>query len=347
MKKTVILLSAFLLAASIFVGCNSKPKAMEVKDLIAYNDEAYGFSIKYPSNWYAVANQTVVPGKHAIIYTEKKVVDRFSSYASDGTTGARISMSVLKLSGDTTMEKIMSQQTLKVEYSAAEKTTIDGTPAFRKTYKHNFDDGEFNGEVYYATKDGKIATIITFEAFGGTFAAYRATFDEILKSAKLAVIPASQMPTTPGDSIVVVNAPPPSSTLVTKQGSGYSISIPDNYNAVNNPAKTGTFSSVKYIGERKDSYIQVDVIDASKAGELDKITKDLQAVFKGVSGASSTTISGAKANLFNYAAAKDVSGRVYLALKDRKLYRIVMTWVKAEESDYLGTFEKCVKSIQF
>jgi len=343
MKKILSFCMVITAFAFILQSCGEKTKPVEVGELVKYEDPYVHFSVQYPSNWF---DENKMPGTRLIIYTEKKAVDRFKTYSDKGHAGAKIDFAVVKLSGDTTLEAIMNQKTLNVQYSQPEKVTFGGVEGFKKTYKHKFSDGEFYGEVYYATKDGKLDSILCFEAFGGTFDAYKAKFAEILANAQLAYIPEGpQAQVITKDTII--QGPPPSSNLVSKSGNGFSISIPDNFKVQNMPAKGNTLSSTQYIGERRrDSYIQIDVKDAAKLGNLEKITNGYHEQYPGAGSVSNITLGGLKATSMTFVPANGVKGKLFLLLKDKLLYQIVMVWSNEEEADYKPVFEKSVATFK-
>jgi hypothetical protein len=341
MKK--VFTFSFLIFSIVFLiaGCGKgKPKVFEVKELVSYTDDIYNFTIKYPGNWL------VSPGSQKfIVFTDQASSQRFKEYTDKGIAGAKIEISVLKLGGDTTLESIMKKKVLPVEYSQPEKVTIDGVPAFKQTYKHTFSDGDFEGEVYYTTKDSKAATILSFEAFGGTLKEYKKTFDDILANVKLAVMPQAGMSTGKTDTIIE-ERPFPSETLKPEKGEGFTMMIPDNFKAVPGAAGRDILKSFKYGGERRlDCTIQVDMID-SKGNTLEAITEGHKS-FPGANSFANTTLGGAKSSSFMFSPANDVAGKVYLTIVGNKCYRTTIFWYKPEQKQYLPIFEKCIKSLKF
>ena len=60
-----------------------------------------------------------------------------------------------------------------------------------------------------------------------------------------------------------------------------------------------------------------------------------------------TKFGGTEAYVMNYKASGKVKGRVWFALKNDKLYRVMLNWFVGEEKDFLPPFEKSVKSFKF
>jgi len=340
MKRVLTFGLLMFCAMFIVAGCGKgKPKVFEVKEMVSYTDDSYNFTIKYPGNWQ------VNPGSQKfVVFTDQSSSQRFKEYTDKGIAGAKIELSVTKLGGDTTLESIMKKKVLPVEYSQPEKITIDGVPGFKQTYKHTFSDGEFEGEVYYTTKDSKLATILSFEAFGGTFKEYRKTFDDILANVKLALMPQSGM--TKKTDTIIQERPFPSETMKSEKGEGFSIMIPDNFQVTTGASGANIIKSYKYIGERRlDCTIQVDILD-TKGNSLEEVTNG-HSKFPGAGAPSSTTLGGVKTNTLNFTPSKDVSGKLYLTVIGNKCYRTAIIWFKGEQEHYLPIFEKCVKSMKF
>lgn len=333
---------SFFIFCTIFIiaGCGKKPKVFEVKDIVSYTDDIYNYTIKYPGNWL------VSPGSQKfVVFTDQASSARFKEYTDKGIAGAKIELSVVKLGGDTTIESIMKKKILPVEYSQPEKVTIDGVPGFKQTYKHTFSDGDFEGEIYYATKDSKAATILSFEAFGATLKEYKKTFDDILANIKLAVMPQAGMSTGRTDTIIE-ERPFPSETLKSEKGDGFSIMIPDNFKVAPGTSGPNIIKSFKYLGERRlDCSIQIDILD-TKGNSLEVITEGHKN-FPGAKSFTNTTLSGTKTSSFMFTPVKDVIGKVYLTVIGNKCYRTSIVWFKGEQEHYQPIFEKCIKSLKF
>lgn len=325
MKKMIILAMAALISILCFSKCGGKGDVVEIKSLAVYEDPAVKFSIKYPENW--ISQQ--VTGARFLVFTTKTAKTRFVRYDALGTAGAKIEVLVTSLDSTMTLDSVMANKLFQPDaYTPAKNITIDGVQGFMQTYAFELEDGPFHGEVYYATKDNKLATTIYFEAFGGTFDEYKKQFDEIIASIKLAAKPAEK-----SDTITVVEeADPPSTTLRTVSGEGFSIDIPDNF------SKEGGM----YLGQRRgDSYIKVDVFDASKTKDLSKLVDENKKKLPGAGGTTNISIGGEKAMKVAYNPSGKVGGEIYFVLKNKKLYRLTLNWFKGEEKDFKPIFQKC------
>ncbi|MBL7997085.1 MAG: hypothetical protein JNL32_00465, partial [Candidatus Kapabacteria bacterium] len=171
------------------------------------------------------------------------------------------------------------------------------------------------------------------------------TFETIQKAFVVASPPAAKPATPVVDTTTPKGPEPPSQTFMAAPGMGFTIQVPDNFRAKGVKA-AGALGGTEYLGSRLDCTIRVDVLDASKQQNLDKIANDNKAGFGG-SSPSSTNLGGAKAVVFNYSPAAGISRRVYLCVRDAKLYRVFVTWNNAEQATYLPVFEKSMSSFQF
>ncbi|HPP38705.1 MAG TPA: PsbP-related protein [Candidatus Kapabacteria bacterium] len=331
-----------LVCLSIFIlsRCGNKHgKPVEIEDLKEYKDEAVGFSLKYPSNWVV----TKLTGVRFAAFSSNNAKLRFARYDTEGFPGAKIDLNVVKIDSVVTLDSIIKvNKTFQPDLYKFDEVMIDGVKASRFRYSFELEDGEFVGELYVATKDGKLATVLFFEAFANTWDMYKDKFNEIVSSLKLAVEPAAPTAVT-----INVEEPPASANLVPKSGPGYVIMVPDNFNLTKGIARN-VISSQNYIGKRRaDCNIQVDVIDASQSKNLKKIVEENRPTYKNSGEPRSINLGGVEAYVFPYQPTGQVKGRVYFALKGDRLYRITMNWFVGEEKDYLPVFEKSVNSIKF
>lgn len=324
----------------ILISCREKPKPIEMEDLKVYNDETLKMSIKYPSNWETTSEE----GKRFAATSMKMGLERLVNYATDGTPIAQLSMLAVKIDSTKPLEKIFTslREFQPIAYDPDETIMIDGVEATKMTYHFPLSDGEYKGFTILAAKDSTMATIIKFRSFAGGYDIYQDKVNEIISSIKLA-----QTPPKRSDTVFVSSEeyPFPSETLVASTGKGYTISIPDNFKAVSSRAAGAEYSQ-KYEGLRRvDSYIQVDIIDASKQSNLKKIVEQTTG---GIQNKKETSLklSGEDAILVEYSASSNIQRRLYYVVKDKKLYRITVDWFKGEQEQYLPIFEKTINSFK-
>ncbi|MFP4528988.1 MAG: hypothetical protein ACLFQX_10580 [Candidatus Kapaibacterium sp.] len=346
MKKIVSMIAITILAAMIFAGCESKPDPIPVEGWESYQDPVMKFEIEYPSNWHDIK----IAGESILIYSSRHAATRFRDYATTGFPSAKIYLGSASLSQDTTemvtIDTVVSKNMIfeKSVYQGPEKVTIDGVEGRKYTYSFELEDGMFNGEMYVAAADTATATVVVFETFANTMETYRGDFDKVLNSVKLAK--------TPGDFAAdtiyqEVEAEPPSSDLRTISGQGFSMGVPENFNKESAPSG-GAEETYNFMGKRRgDSFIRIDIFDAAKTKDAQKVAQDNVPQYRGASSVKSMKIGGQDAYYFDYAPTGTIKGRVWFTIYNQKLYRIMINWFKGEESLFLPPFEKAVNSIKF
>lgn len=332
------------LCTFVLVSCGKKAaEPPQITELELSQDKSLNFGIKGPKNW----KTSVKPGEMLAYYSSEKVMQRFIDYKDeDSDGGAKIEILAKKVSGTVNMDSII--QELKIFndeslYKPLETVKIAGMDAKKLAYEVSFSDGSFKGERYFTMKDSTAVTIITFEAFGGTFDALKPKFDEMLGSVELAYFKPVVKDTVKGEPQVFK----PSETLVVYgTADNFSIQIPDNFSG----SKKGDGGiEFKGIGGPADCTIRIDVKDASKQNNLDKIVAQNKAQFGG-SDPTSATLGGEKAFYFQRSVkgnGGDITSRTYFAVKNSKLYRVTLNWFKPEQEIFLPTFEKSLASFQY
>ena len=335
MLRPMLLLA---LAAVMIAGCEKKATPTPIDGLELKKDEVTKFAIKLPKNW----QQQEVQGQLVVAYSKPGIQRRFLRF-TPGEGGAKVQLRAVALDSTRTLDSLIENAKLEFEdgldrYEVS-KTTLGGKPATMLKVSFDQEDGEYESHQYFAENDS-VATIVTFAAFGKTYEDYTSSFDEILKSVKLA-----QMPEPPKQDTLAPEGPePPSETLRSYSASDFTIRIPENFEG--KKASTSGLSAVNFFGSRLDCNIQVDVFDASKQKNLDKIAEQNKASYGGKA-PKSMKLSGVDAKMFSYNPAANISSRAYFAVKGNKMYRITVNWYKPEQGVYLPIFEKSIGSISF
>lgn len=332
MKKITISLLALL--ALVLISCGeSGPQAPDAGELTTYTDDAAKFSIGYPDNW----EDFKVVGKQFQAYSIPEGKSRFNQYDTEGVPVARISFTVIVLdSGQTLQKAIDTSLVFPIEYySAPADFKVDGTTGKKLTYSFPLSDGEFNGELIVGTKDGKLANIIKIETFAGTNEQYKTTIDNIMKSIKLGVLPEQIVATGPAEEL-----PAPSTKMKTVKGNGYSISIPDNFEAIQKGDGT------MYAGERRgDSYVSVTP-SKTKSSNL-KGTAEKNAKIVGSDKITKMKIGGQEAYMVSYDPTAKIHRDIYYVINNGMLYQIVVDYFKDEADLYKSVLSKSAMSVKF
>ncbi len=336
-----------LCATLVFQACGKKAAdPPPITELEMYQDKNIGFGIKYPKNWKA----STKPGELAAYFSSDQVLQRFIDYKDEETGGgAKIEIVAKKLTGVANIDSIIKESKFfddESVYKPIETVKVGGVDAKKLAYEFKFSDGVFKGERYFAMKDTTAITIITFESFGSTFDALKPKFDEMLASVELAFVkPVVKDTAAPAKAETFK----PSATMVAYGGAQtFTIQIPDNFSG---NKKNGGVEALEFkgIGGPADCTVRIDVTDASKQNNLDKIIAQNKASYGG-SDPSSATLGGEKAFYFTRVAKTkdgDVVSRTYFAVKSNKLYRVTLNWFKPEQEFFLPVFEKSLASFSF
>ncbi|GAB5464901.1 MAG: hypothetical protein Kapaf2KO_03370 [Candidatus Kapaibacteriales bacterium] len=336
-KNTLVWLSAATII--MLTSCGGDEYAdiepTPIEGLETYKNDIYKYSIDLPANWIKKESGTF---KRVTSYSfeQDEAKDRFSSYDYNGYPIAKVDLIVVDLDSTRTFEDAFSKFQLwpPEVYEAPEDITLDGKPGKKLSYKNPHNDGLFEGTLYGAQHDSTIATFLVLETFTSTREIYASDFDKIVSSLKLA-----QTPEEVGDTLFVTNElPPPSDTLASMSGSGFTIRVPKNFKKSNRGGAT------VFDGERRgDSYLSIDVSKAAVGSSKAAADKVKEQVGGSVSKA---TLGGKEAYYVAYSPTGSISRRIYLLVQNNKLYRITMDWAKEEQDLYLPVFEKSVATFK-
>ncbi len=322
------------LVGALMVSCGKKAEPVPIQGWQRYTDPIRNFSIEYPANW----THRAVAGEQFYAISIAGAEQRFVEYG-EGPSAAKLEMRVIKTSAP--LEQFIKEDKVFADDAyRQEKTTLAGVTATKLSYKFEAPDGMFEGFKVYAAKDSFITTV-EFAAFGSTFDYYKPAVERILGSVVLPQVQAA----SPRVDTLPKGPEPPSSNFVRTRGNGYSLEIPDNFRVKGIKAQ-GAVGGSEYLGSRLDCTIRVDILDASAQTNLDKIANDNRATFGGGT-PQKVKLGGVDAVLFAYSPQKGIERRVYLAVKDKKLYRIFLTWNKQEEASYKPAFERAIASFKF
>lgn len=313
-------------------GCGKNVEPVPIEGWSRYTDPVRSFSLEYPSNW----TYRSIAGEQFYAVSIPGSEQRFIEYG-EGPSAAKVEMRVVKTT--TPLDQfIREDKVFADEAYKQEQITLGGIPATKLSYEFEAPDGKFQGFKVYAAKDSFITTV-EFAAFGGTFDYYKPATERILASVVLPQVQVPRPDTTPK------GPEPPSATFVRARGSGYSLEIPDNFRVKGVKAQ-GAIGGSEYLGSRLDCTIRVDILDASKQSNLDKIANDNRSAFGGGT-PQKVKLGGVDAVMFTYSPQKGIERRVYLAVKDAKLYRVFLTWNKQEEATYKPAFDRAIASFKF
>jgi len=333
MKRSLV---AFLLLLLSSQGCSNDAGPAEVKGYDAYSDPLLNFAIRYPKGW-----PNATESGTAIFYSSPTLADAFARYEPGDQTGAKVEVRAL-LGGEQGMKQsidsLIGQFTDKGLFKT-DQSQIAGGTATRLTYGFPVGETEFKAERYYVVK-GNVVTYIETAVFGD-YGAYSTIFDSVRSSFKPGEV-AATAPTGSDSGGAVVQTDlvsPPAADVKGYSGSHFSLNYPTNFNQMTSSG--GKLASVRFIGDRVDSYIQVDV--NTSENELQEHANEIKAKF---GAGRATTLGGSPAMVFNFKGGPSVSGRIYLAKSGSKLYQVTVTWFTAQAESYLPAFDKVIASFK-
>lgn len=329
-----------LFIALIFSACDSGPKPVEITTLTEYKDDIAKFSISYPENWVSTRQQ----GERFIVFSSNDAKPRFNQYDPFGFPGAMIDVYVTRLSEERTEDSVIARaKRFGDDYYKTSSITVDGVEGKRLDYGFELSGGEFKGVFIIASKDNMTYTTLKIEAFDGSWSKYEDDFNKIISSLRLAETRQKKQDTL----TVVEEIPFPSEKLVQQKGTGFTISIPDNF-YLGKANTANLIAAYNYIGDRRgDCNIAIDVLDGSQTQELKKAATELASRYPGSPSVSATKIGGLDGFSMNWNPRRDVKGRVYFAKKNDRIFRISINWFTPEEKNYLPIFEKSIASLKF
>jgi len=330
-------LVAFLpLLLLIAPGCSKDSGPGPIKGYESYTDRYLKFAVRYPSGW-ATATQSGT----AIFYSSPTLADAFGNYEPGEQTGAKIEVRCIlggadgmKGSMDTLMETFNDKEIFKTD-----EVDLAGVKATRLSYGFPVGESHFKAERYYVV-NGNVVTYLETAVFGD-YAAYAAVFDTVKKSFKPGEVAAvaSAGTDTSGKVTEVDLVAPPAAETRSYSNAHFALSHPANFNSMT--ASGGKLASVKFIGDRVDSYVQVDVSES---------TNDLQshadAIKPRFGAGSKTTLGGQPAFVFNFKGGSSASGRIYLTKAGNKLYQMTVTWYTPQADLYLPAYDKVIASFK-
>ncbi len=337
MKQIAIRIYIIILAGIFFAACGKKSEDMspvQPGETVVFKDQVFKFSFKAPKSWVVES----VPGAHTAYYSVQGAEVRFQKF-TEGDFGAKIEVGSqdgsTKEQGVDDFKKSFEGLTFK----GPEPTTLENMPALKISFSSGNTDDSYMGYRIYSNKDS-VVTYFEASTFGQKrMDKYKAVFDLAEKSVTLGYI--LKMTGGKMDSATMAKMKEetkPSENFANYNGSGYSISYPDNFSI------QATGKGVKFEGDWKGASISVDVTP-SNGSSLDAFAS---AVAKTLGGSpSGATISGEPAKMINYSATASYGSRAYVLVKGANAYRITINWPKELDGSFRPAFEKAANSFKF
>jgi len=336
----ILALAALLLGGSLLSSCSKKEEDMtpvQPGETETYRDQVFKFSFKAPKNWIAES----APGTKTAYYSSQGAITRFSKF-TEGDLGAKIEVGADR--GKTKEQAIedYKQSYSGITFGASEPSTLGGQPGLKITFKAEGNDPDaLTGYRIYTDKD---SVVTYFEA--ATFGEKRmAKYKPVFELAEKSVVPGYLIKATGGkldsasEARMMADAKP-TETFNTFNGNGFSIEYPSNFNA------TGAARGAVIKGDRNDATIQVDVLDAGGAENLDSYAQEnAKKTYRGAAVANAT-VGGQPAKVISYSFREGTASKAFFVMKGKSVYRITINWPTSLADDFRPALEKSATSLK-
>ena len=324
----------------IFIsGCGKKSEDMalvQAGETTVFKDQVFKFSFKAPKSWVAES----VPGAHTAYYSTQGSEVRFQKF-SEGDYGAKIEVGAQD--GSTKEQGVEDfKKTFEgITFTGPEPATLEGQPALKISFSAPKSDDAYTGYRIYSNKDS-VVTYFEVATFGQKrMDKYKAVFDLAEKSVTLGYV--LKMTGGKMDSATIAKykeEAKPSENFANYNGSGFSISYPDNFSI------QATGKGVKFEGDWRGATIGVDVFPSNGA-DLGKFAQENATKNYGGAAVGNGSVGGESAKVINYFPVAGVSSRAYFIAKGGNVYRITINWPKELDGAFRPAFEKAANSFKF
>jgi hypothetical protein len=325
------LLSAALIV--LLIGCGGKKKTdpVPVGAMTEYRDAALGYRIVYPTEWKVNGSAARVR-----FYSADGVDQRFLEPTGPFPDGAAVMIDIMTTSAPDSMWKAQVADMTKQGFLVDKPfpVTVGGKPANQVNYTGHYTAQikEMGNHIYISLDT--VLYDLRFAGFADLHQAYKAVFDAMTASFQL------PRPAEKGRDQTL-----PSEAMSEYSTQFFTFQYPDNYNFTN-PSKGSNDLVVELRGQNLSTSIRFDVF-AAKGLPVQKVFNQNRSRFPGNAVPGKATVSGQEALTLTYAPTGQVERRIYFAVKNDKVIRITLDWVKAERQDYLAAYDKVISTIKF
>lgn len=338
MRPSAIRIYIILLTIVVSTGCGKKSEDMapvQPGETTVFKDQVFKFSFKAPKAWVAES----VPGATTSYYSSQGTEVRFQKF-TEGEYGAKIEVGARDGYSKEAAIEDFKKGIEGITFKGPEPATLEGQPALKITFTGSGDDA-YLGYRIYGNKDS-VVTYFEASTFGQKrMDKYKAVFDLAEKSVTLGYVLKMTGKMDSATMAKLKEETKPSENFTGYNGSGYSVSYPDNFNI------QATGKGVKFEGDWRGATIIVDVIPSGNNNDLGKLAAENAKNNYGGAAVQGSTIGGENAKVINYSQVSGVGSRAYLLLKGGNLYRITINWPKELESSFRPAFEKAANSFKF
>jgi hypothetical protein len=328
-------LRLYLILALLFlVGCSRKPHIPPVTEWTRFDDPLISVSFSYPKGWHLVTEGTTVS-----VYSSQGSVQKFFDPTSKGEEGAKIAVSYQRVDTISSVDQYV--EGLRGELIAAgftvqplQTTTLEGLPARRLDYTGRFDERTVMTTLKVVCFSDSTLYTITYAAFNDYLTPYTVAFDSAVASFHI-IKPKA---VTAADTSI------PSKEFERFANAFLEISYPNNFNTGFPTPKGEIQFSLELRGYRQDSFVRIDLFPA-KGLSVEKVLEQNSKFYKATS-RGETTLDGVKTLFLNYRPTAGIESRVYFAVKNDKVCRIIINYYQPAKNVYLPVFEAVVASLR-
>jgi len=335
MKTTTRFFGMLLLGLgvlSLLPGCGGKKAVtpVPVGEMQEYRDPMYGFHFHYPKGW----TQAGEAGRPRVLNTADADL-RFRDPLGAYPDGVVFQVEITKTAAPAADIKKAMDEMKSVGMIVGEQSpvTFGGKQAIKVGYTANYSQNvKITGYHIFVDLDSAMVDAGA-AGFGDLYAAHAAIFDAILSSFEFA------KPVEKGRDQTL-----PSEVMTEYSTPFFTFQYPDNFN-FESVAKGSNDLAISLRGVNKSCAIQFTVFGA-KGLTVDKVFDQNKSKFAG-GVAGQATVGGEAARTITYLAAKDVERRFTFVVKNDKVIRITMDWMKPQRAEYLAAYDKVIGSLKF
>ncbi len=331
LARTVPLVCTALVV--LLTGCGGKKKTEPVPlgPMTEYRDPTLGYRLQYPADWKVNGSATRV-----VFYSAEGVDQRFLEPTGAFPDGAALMIDITPTNVPDSLWNAQVADLTKQGFIVEKPfpVTVAGKQAHQVNYTgHYTTQIKETGHHIYITLDTMLYDL-RFAGFSDLHEAYKAVFDAMTASFQL------PKPVEKGRDQTL-----PAEGMSEYSTQFFAFQYPDNYNFTNPSRGTNDFV-VEMRGPNLSTSIRFDVFGA-KGLTVQKVFNQNRSRFPGNAVAGKATVGGQEALTLTYAPTSQVERRTYFVVKNDRVFRITLDWIKAERQDYLPSYDKVIGSVRF
>jgi hypothetical protein len=321
--------------AMVLSGCAKKTDKVAETAYSRYQDGYVRLNFAYPTGWQPQSAET----GRIYVYSSPEAAAKFYAYSSEGKDGAMLVVTYEKMDTLKNLDRIVHERQNELsangfDISEVKAEALAGMPGTLLHYSGVIDaKTKVEGLQVQAVKDS-FKYSVRYEGFNKMFPAYKAAFDTLLATIAL---PEAKTKATEAD------LSKPSKAFKQFENNFIKITHPENFDPEFPTPKPPAEFSMEVKMYRADSNLRLDIMPA-KGLTVEKVLEQNAKMYKEQSRGESK-IDGVKAVFLNYSPAAGVQSRVYFAVKNDKIYRVITNYYKPMKADYEPALEKMVASL--